>query len=225
MGFRFQDLDGAALTVAAVVGLLTIIAPLANLAIRSLKDLQFGRPGLFAAMAEVVSLGSFLTVLSYRHSLHHLPAFWILFVLFVLLAASLIPLHVIHGKYGSDSLRATACSVLGLLVYVSAASLLAFSLTQFSAQHLMFLRVYGSVRDPQGVPLNNIDVFCTNGAATIQTSTDSKGDYVFLLTEREALALNELRVGHNERSTTKSWAFMLLHEDSFPYSQDFTWIP
>ena len=92
MGFQLQDLDSAALVVAAVIGLVSVLTPLVNLVVKSLKDFQFGRPRLLAVLAEVASLGTLLAVFKYRNSLHHLPPFWMLLLGFFIAVLVLVVL-------------------------------------------------------------------------------------------------------------------------------------
>lgn len=224
MGFRFQDLDLAAALVAAFVGLILVLAPLVSLIVKSTKDFQFVRPALFTALAEVASLGTFMTVLQYRNSLHHFPPFWILLVGFFIVVIALFVLDATHRRSPQESSRATWLSAAGLGMYVLAASLLAASFTQYSAKQFIFLRVYGAVTDSEGKALEQVKLFWTNGSATLETVTNSSGYYEFLLTKREARVATELRVGKNRR-LDKNYIFMPWDENSFPYEGNFKWEP
>ena len=224
MGFQFQDLDGAAVSVMAVVGLISVLAPLINLIVRSLKDFQFGRPGLCTALAEVASLGTFLAVFKYRNSLHHFPPFWMLLVGFFTAVIVLVVLDTIHRNSPPESSRAIGLSIAGLGVYVLAALLLSASFTQYSAKELIFRRVYGSVTDSQGKPLEQVSVFCTNNSATLETVTNSAGRYEFLLTKGETRVATELRVGQN-RQMNDNFVFLSWDDNSFPFETDFEWVP
>ena len=183
MGFQLQDLDGAALSVMAVVGLISVFAPLVNLILRGLKDFQFGRPGLCAALAEVASLGTFLAVLKYRNCLHHFPPFWILLGGFFIAVIVLVVLDAIQRNSPPESSGEIGLSIAGLGVYVLAALLLSASFTLYSAKELIFRRAHGTVTNSQGQPLGQVSVFCTNNSATLETVTNSDGKYEFLLTE------------------------------------------
>ena len=225
MGFQFQDLDRAAVITLAVVGLISVLAPLINLIVRSLKEFQFGRPGLCAALAEVASLGTFLAVLKYRNSLHLFPPFWMLLVGFVTAVIVLVILDAMQHSSQPKSLRKIGLSIAGLGVYVLAASLLTASFTKFSAEELIFRRVYGSVRDCQDKPLVQFSVFWTSGSptpgsATLETVTNCAGWYEFLLTETEARVATELYVGQNSQ-TDDNFIYVNFDDNSFPFRADF----
>ena len=208
----------------AVVGLISILAPLVNLTVKSLKDFQFGRPRLFTALAEVASLGTFLAVLRYRNNLHHFPSFWMLLVGFVIAVIVLVVLDTTHRKSPPKSSRATVLSITGIGVYVLAASLLSASFTQYGAKELIFRRAYGSVTDPQGKSLGQISVFCANDSATLETVTNSTGRYEFLLTKGETRVATELRVGQN-RHLGDNYKIVAWDDSSFPFKIDFVWVP
>ena len=223
MELRFQDLDNFARAVVFVVGLISVLAPLTNLIVTSLKDFQFGRPKLFAAMAVVASLGTFLCVFNYRNSLHHFPQFWTLLIVFVIAVIVLLALDAVNRRSAPGSVRAIVLSIFGLPVYVLAASLLSGSLTIFSAQYLTFKRVYGVVTDTEGKRLKEVSVFCINREnATIETATNSDGKYQFLLTKREACTARVLRAGQN-RNQDDNFVFVKWNDESFPHKVDFKW--
>lgn len=223
MGFTLSELDAVAQGVLAVVALVSLLAPLVSLINDTLKDFHFKRPGLFCSIASVASLGTLLSVLVYRNSLHRFLPFWLLLILFVIAVLVLWSVEVRYRQSAQDSAQATRWAQLGFLVYVLAASLLAAGVTKWSAEYIIFRQVKGRVTSPSsGQASVGITVYIANQSTALESVTNSKGRYRFLLTEANARRFGVIRAGIN-RSKDRNYHNIDWPETSQPYLADLEW--
>lgn len=214
----FVELERGAQFAYAVFLLIGLACPFLG-RIKGIKQIQFGYPWAFVPLAEISVIISFLAIHYYRNWLHFLPAWWwwflgavVLFLLLVLLAvhyqARLIPKRVM---------------LLAILCYALMSGSLTVGFTHFSSTTMVYRMLYGTVLRSEGTePAPDIPVYVlgVQPGQVIQSKTNGRGVFQFLLTKQRAQDVYEIRAMENQQ-LNGNWAAIDWNRQS-PYHVDLT---
>ena len=139
-------------------------------------------------------LGLNLAVIKWRNSLHHKPSPLTLLLVVAVLSAALVLVSVAR-THVEAKLTPEILSVGSAIVAIVVVVLLSAAVSLFVAVEHAYRRVFGRVIDAGGTVQRGVRVACQTGEyGELVSVTNRKGEFQFLLGEREALRAGWLDV-------------------------------
>ena len=222
--FDFKDLNASSRATLALVALANLLVPLAHLIPGAIENLWLaGQRPVVLGSAELTAVSGFLFTVSKRNDLHRLPSPSLFLAMAILLVLTLPGLHSLFNHYSPDPAATALVTLAGLLVNVLAVLMLSLGLTSWSAQSLVFTRIYGKVSLPGRERPSRVAVSLKTRHDKIDTLTNRRGIYQFLLTSTQASTAQELIV----RPAGREAQFGLLvnvMDQRTTVREDFEWI-
>lgn len=190
----FKELDALSRGVLLLVGLVSqLTAFIAHLVPPPQLDWLGDQENLARAPAHLAALVGFLFILSKRHALHRFPPPSFFLAMSILLALALLS----APRSFSQELAHPAALLLslgGLLIHLLAVFMISLGLTSWSAQSLVFTRIYGQVRLGGTKRPGRLPVFLKIGNDRVDTLSNRRGGFQFLISRAESLQPCEVQV-------------------------------
>ena len=218
----FKELDALSRGVLLLVGLVSqLTAFIAHLVPPPQLDWLGDQENLARAPAHLAALVGFLFILSKRHALHRFPPPSFFLAMSILLALALLSAPRLLGQELAHS-AAPLLSLGGFLIHLLAVFMISLGLTSWSAQSLVFTRIYGQLRLGATKRPGRLPVSLMVGQDRIDTLSDRRGGFQFLISRAEAAQPCELR-SEPPGLKPKFALVPLMHDGGTTIRKDLSW--